>query len=566
MFHYRKTMKRFLFLALLIVCTAFPSQAAPPPNAEIKKILAERIDVQHQNVGIVVGVLEADGTRRVVGHGTFGVGDKRAVDGDTLFEIGSATKVFTALLLTDAVARGEVALTDPVAKFLPAEVRVPERGGKKITLQDLSMHVSALPRLPSNFAPKDGSNPYADYSVQQLYEFLSGYELPRDIGSQYEYSNLAVGLLGHVLARRAGMDYETLVKKRITQPLGMKSTTITLSDAMKARLAIGHDQELARAANWDIPTLAGAGALRSSANDLLDFLTAFLGMKKTPLAPAMAATLQPRKPAGSATMQVALGWHVLTTPGGREIIWHNGGTGGYRSFIGFDPKARVGVVALSNTSTAGGVDDIGRHLLDASLPLTAPPARHKEVKIDPKLLDAYVGRYELGPNFILAVTREGDRLFTQATGQAKFEVFPESDRKFFVKAFDAQITFDAPVDGRSPGVTLHQGGTDMRAKRYEGEAAAPRERKEIAVDAAILDRYVGRYQLAPNFVLAVTREGDQLFAQATGQPRFPLFAETEKDFFFKVVDAQVTFVADETGKVTKLILHQAGDHEAKRIE
>jgi CubicO group peptidase (beta-lactamase class C family) len=556
-------MKRLL--AILIALVAVSSQAALPTNAEVKKILADRIDNQRQGVGIVVGMLEADGTRRVVGHGTFDVGDKRAVDGDTLFEIGSATKVFTALLLTDAVARGEVALTDPVAKFLPAGVKVPERGGKKITLQDLSMHVSALPRLPSNLSPKDETNPYADYTEKQLYDFLSGYELTRDIGAQYEYSNLAVGLLGHVLARRAGTSYETLVRKRITEPLGMTSTTITLSDAMKARLAVGHDQKLARAANWDIPTLAGAGALRSSTNDLLGFLAAYLGMKKTSLAPAMAATLQPRKPAGSATMQIALGWHVLTTPGG-EIIWHNGGTGGYRSFMGFDPKARVGVVVLSNTFTNDGVDDIGRHLLDASRPLTAPPAQHKEVKIDPKLLDAYVGHYELAPNFILAVTREGDRLFTQATGQSKFEVFPEGDGKFFVKAFEAQITFDTPVDGRSPGITLRQGGRDMPAKRFTGEIPVPKERKEIAVDAAILDRYVGRYQLVPGFVLAVTREGSGLFMQATGQPKFPLFAETEKDFFLKVVDAQITFVADETGKVTKLILHQAGDHEAKRFE
>lgn len=558
-------MKRVL-LALLIALVAVSSHAALPTNAEIEKILADRIDIQRQGVGIVVGVLEADGKRRVVGHGTFDVGDKRAVDGDTLFEIGSTTKVFTALLLTDAVARGEVALTDPVAKFLPAEVKVPERGGKKITLQDLSMHVSALPRLPSNLHPKDPTNPYADYTEKQLYDFLSGYELTRDIGAQYEYSNLAVGLLGHVLARRAGMSYEALVRKRITEPLGMKSTTITLSDAMKARLAAGHDQKLARAANWDIPTLAGAGALRSTTNDLLDFLTAFLGMKKTSLAPAMAATLQPRKPAGAATMQVALGWHVLTTPGGGEIIWHNGGTGGYRSFMGFDPKARVGVVVLSNTSTNGGVDDIGRHLLDASLPLAVPPAQHKEVTIDPKLLDAYVGNYQLATNFILAVTREGDRLFTQATGQAKFEIFPESDRKFFIKAFDAQITFDTPVDGRSPGITLHQGGQNRPARRFEGEGPVPKERKEIAVDAAILDRYAGRYELAPGFILTVTREGSSLFTQATGQPKFPLFAETEKDFFLKVVDAQITFVADEKGKVTKLILHQAGDHEAKRIE
>jgi serine-type D-Ala-D-Ala carboxypeptidase/endopeptidase len=169
------------------------------------------------------------GGRRIVAHGSLAKGDKRPLDGDTVFEIGSMTKVFTSLLLADMVRRGEVALADPVAKYLPAEVKVPERGGAKITLQHLAMQTSALPRLPSNLNPKDANNPYADYTVQQLYEFLSSAELTRDIGSRYEYSNLGAGLLGHALARRAGTDYETLVRKSILDPLGMKSTSITLS-------------------------------------------------------------------------------------------------------------------------------------------------------------------------------------------------------------------------------------------------------------------------------------------------------------------------------------------------
>ena len=162
----------------------------------------------------MVGVIEPQG-RRVVAYGSLNQGDPRPLNGDTIFEIGSVTKVFTSLLLADMVQRGEVALADPVAKYLPADVKVPERGGRVITLVDLSTHTSGLPRMPSNFHPKDPANPYADYTVEQLYQFLSSYQLTRDIGSQFEYSNLGGGLLGQALARRAGMDYEALVRSRI---------------------------------------------------------------------------------------------------------------------------------------------------------------------------------------------------------------------------------------------------------------------------------------------------------------------------------------------------------------
>jgi D-alanyl-D-alanine-carboxypeptidase/D-alanyl-D-alanine-endopeptidase len=223
-----------------------------------------------------------------------------ALDGDTVFEIGSVTKVFTSLLLADMVQRGEVALTDPVAKYLPPGIKMPERGGRQITLQDLATHTSGLPRLPPNLAPKDPANPYADYSVEQLYQFLSSYQLTRDIGSQYEYSNLGGGLLGHALARRAGMDYGALVRSRICEPLEMKSTGITLSAGMKARMAVGHDRSLDAVENWDLPALAGAGGLRSTANDLLTFLAANLGYTKSVLAPAMSAMLATRRPYGRA--------------------------------------------------------------------------------------------------------------------------------------------------------------------------------------------------------------------------------------------------------------------------
>ncbi|MGH9715893.1 MAG: serine hydrolase domain-containing protein [Candidatus Acidiferrales bacterium] len=345
-----------------------------PSEERIRSLLQQRIDVYHRSVGIVVGVVDANG-RRIVAYGHLNQDDNRPLDGETIFEIGSVTKVFTSLLLSEMAQRGEVALDDPVAKYLPASVKVPERDGKQITLVDLATHTSGLPRLPTNLAYRSVRNPYADYSVADLYQFLSTYQLNRDIGQKYEYSNLGGGLLGLALARRAGMDYGKLVRERICVPLGMKSTTSRLDGDMQWRRAVGHDRTMQPATNWDHgPATAGAGELWSDADDMLTFLASNLGYTETPLASAMAAMLKVRRPSGMKGLEIALAWHVLNK-NGREVFWHNGGTGGYRSFIGFDLQSRVGVVALSNAFTWEGVDDIGRHLLDPNFPAIKNPRR-----------------------------------------------------------------------------------------------------------------------------------------------------------------------------------------------
>lgn len=452
-------------LALLTLVMA----AMTPSDSDVRKILVDRIDVARRSVGIVVGIIGPEG-RRVIAYGAPDASGGRPLDGDTVFEIGSVSKVFTSLLLADMVQRGDVALDDPIAKYLPADVKVPQRNGKQITLVDLATHTSGLPRLPSNLKPKDQANPYADYTVANLYAFLSSYSLPRDIGSQFEYSNLGGGLLGHVLALRAGTDYETLVRTRITGPLGMHSTAIALSPDLQARLTPGHDAQLRRAVGWDLPTLAGAGAIRSTVNDLLTFVGANLGYVQSPLASAMRAMLAVSRPAGTPRLTVGLGWLTRISPA-PKIVWHNGGTGGYRSWIGFDPAARIGVVVLSNASTPEGVDDIGGYILDPAIgPLTAAnlkPKTHTQVPIDPALLDRCVGRYQLAPNFILSITRDGDRLFAQATGQGRFEVFPEGEKDFFAKVADIQMTFVVDAAGKAGSIVLHQQGVDTPAKRIE---------------------------------------------------------------------------------------------------
>ena len=446
-----------------------PSPWAAPSDAAIDQILNERIDVQKQGVGIVVGLIDEHG-RRIISEGAFDQTDDRPVGADTLFEMGSITKVFTATLLTQAVERGEVKLDDPVAKYLPADVKVPERGGKQITLRDLALHVSGLPRMPDNFAPKDPDNPYVDYTDKEMFAFLNGYSLPRDIGSKWEYSNLGVGLLGEALARRAGMSYEALLKTRILDPLGMTSSGITLTPDELHRFAIGHDGYLRPTAHWDLAAMAGAGALRSDANDMLTFLSANIGLTKTPLKSAMDATLAVKRVPNMPNNEQALGWDVRKSPYG-DIIWHNGGTGGFRTFIAFNPTAKVGIVVLTNVANQAGGDDVGFHILGGEAlaklapPGPAPGEGRTVVALGADKLEALVGRYQITPTVSATITRTGDHLFAQLPGQSAYELFPESATAFFFRIVDAQVTFQLGPDGRATGMVLHQNGRDLPGKR-----------------------------------------------------------------------------------------------------
>ena len=343
-------------IALILLLSAAPlaAQSSFPSDADIQAIARKGVPIEGKS-GVVIGLLSPGGETRVVAAADV------PYDGRTLFEIGSITKVFTGILLADMVGRGEVRLEDPVAQFLPEGRSVPSRNGKQIRLVDLATHSSGLPRMPSNFAPADPSNPYADYSAERLYEFLRGHTLTRDIGERAEYSNIGVGLLGHALSRRAGRPYEALVTERILEPLGMTNTRIALRPEDRARLAPGHSAAGMPVPNWDLDALAGAGALRSNVDDMLTFLAANINPPESRIGRAIRTAQTPRM-AFNDTMRVGLLWLTQTTGFGRTVVWHNGGTAGYRTYIGFDPERRVGVVVLSNRNN--GVDRIGQHLLD----------------------------------------------------------------------------------------------------------------------------------------------------------------------------------------------------------
>ena len=396
-------------LALLLGATALVQAQGIQIPEDVKVNVRARVD-NGWTVGMVVGVLDSTGAR-YFSYGTTARAGGQPVNERTVYEIGSITKIFTAATLADMAIKGEVGLDDPVQRYLPDSVRVPSRNGKEITLRLLSGQRSGLPRMPNNYMPPDMSNPYVSYGPPLLYQFLNGYTLPRDPGASYEYSNLGVGLLGFALARRArAASYEDLALARVIRPLGLGDTRVTLTPDMQARLAHGHagEQEVR---NWDFdPMLGGAGALRSTAADMMKLLAAAMGLRHTPLDSAFKLTEAIQFDAGTG-MRIGLGWHVVGTDS-TAIWWHNGGTGGYHSFIGFDPRRRIGVVALSN-STQGG-DDIGYHILNPAMPMMTVRVA---IALPAESLDTYVGTYQLAPTFSIAIRRDGAGLVAQATGQ-----------------------------------------------------------------------------------------------------------------------------------------------------
>jgi D-alanyl-D-alanine-carboxypeptidase/D-alanyl-D-alanine-endopeptidase len=337
--------------------TSMSANAGLLPD-RVEKAAQERIAAGTYET-LVFGVVDGDKSE-VVAFGKLDNG--KAPDSDTVYEIGSVTKTFTAILLAQAVLSGRVTLDTPVAQLL-LDFKIPSRGGKAITLGELGTQHSGLPRLPSNLLPKNPANPYADYDAAKLKAFFAGYQLPRDPGASYEYSNLGFGLLGYALAQLEHTTYGFVIDEEILKPLAMTMSGTVFTDAMRAHLAPGHDHTGKAAKNWDFDALAGAGAIRSTANDMLRYLKANMGIDQSPLVAAMKLAQRPRSDMAK-TMRIGLAW--LTTDKG--IVWHNGATGGYRSFLGFTADGRRGVVIITNTAVEA--DDLGFATLDAAAPLT----------------------------------------------------------------------------------------------------------------------------------------------------------------------------------------------------
>jgi CubicO group peptidase (beta-lactamase class C family) len=500
--------------------------------------------------GVAVAWVDESGVK-FFQTGRFAKTDDRPVTPDTQFEIGSVTKVFTSLLLAESERAGKVNRDDPVTKYLKVSA-APEGLARleKITLLMLATHTSGLPRLPPNIAPADMRDPYADYTREKLLAGLAMSAANVKAPADYAYSNYGAGVLGQALAAAWGQSYTDALRQHVLDPLGMAQTTLGLTGAVAAgNMAPGHGEGGKPVANWTFDAIAPAGTLRSSARDMALFLQACLGLRQTPLAASFAATEQSQRPLVGLVGSIGLGWHL--TADDPPIIWHNGGTGGYRSFIGFDPRGKCGLVVLVNTSQSP--DGLAFGLLrgDEAKGVEAAPAVN--VAAAAVHFEDYVGRFPLAPTFVMSVTANDGQLFVQATGQPQLLLLPMAVDRFKVKDVEAEVSFERDAAGKVSALVLHQNGLAQRAPR--GEVRLP---VEIVLPAGELQEYVGDYPLTPAFVLNVTLQDGGLAVQATGQPRFPVYASAKDKFFYKVVDAQITFQRNATGHVSGLVLHQGG--------
>ena len=475
----------FLAFAFAIAFAGSPATAQTKPNdAQIKVILAQRIDVDKQAVGMAAVVVEGENVR-IITHGTMAIptarGTTEPITPDTLFEVGSITKTFTALLLADMVVKGEVKLDDAVEKWLPQGLRglkLRDHSGSPIQLVDLATHRSGLARIPDNMPNGTRADPYVDYREQQLLIYLKdretlvasdGGKTTKKRDEAYAYSNLGYGLLGYVLARAADTSYADLLQKRVLTPLGLTSTYLDIPRGEVVRFSDGHyvdrDAMLKLHKHWRFDVLAPAGALLMSARDMGRYALAASDAIDTPLKAAFALA-QKRYGDGLAPMNPqGLGW-ILAPMNGRTVFNHDGMTGGFASSLWIDPKRTSGVAVLANASVP--VLDIALHLLEPSIPLKNLAAmRATAVPVDAKTLAQYVGTYALTPQFSITIRVRDGKLFAQATGQGEFELFGKSDSTFFARVTPLEVTFEGVKDDKAMRFEITQGGTTRSALRVE---------------------------------------------------------------------------------------------------
>lgn len=378
----------------------------------------------------------------------------RPLSAKTVFEIGSINKTFTGVILADMVSRGEFSLDDPISKFFPAAINMPSRNGRQITLLDLATHTLGLPRVPTGYKIPDRSNPYAHYEAKHLYDFLSSYELERDVGAEPVYSNLGAGLLGHALARAADMEtLGELIRQRISGPLKMKMTDYGRNGELGEWIAKGHNEKGEQVPYWDVAVLSGAGGLNSTVEDMLKYLEANVGTPKSPLEAAMREAHLPRRSLKNKEFSVGLGWQQRTR-GGQTIVHHGGGTAGFQTYLAFHPATGAGVVILGNSAGFETRDDVVFRLLEG----------HKVATLPVATLGSYVGTYTLKPGLHLRVSVEDGKLYGKVGDQRRTRLYAEGNDRFFLVDSNVELRFFRE-NGAVTSATMTKGAESLTGRR-----------------------------------------------------------------------------------------------------
>lgn len=532
-----------------------------PFNAAQAQSLAEKIDAlvakeyKADEPGVVVRV-QKDG--KVLFEKAYGMADMELgvkMQPDHILRLGSITKQFTAVAVLMLVQEGKVSLSDDLTKYLPDY----PTGGRKITVAQLLNHTSGIKSYTSM---ADFTQIWRkDMTLTELIDYFKNEPFDFEPGKKWEYNNSAYILAGAVIEKASGMTYADFIEKRIFQPLGMTDSYFDVTDRIIPRRIRGYDNGEAEGSFTNAPYLSmtlpyAAGSLMSTVADMGKWDEA-LYTEKLVKQSLLKQAWTPNKLDDGQMTHYGYGW-AMDEVDGHQFIYHSGGINGFVTNGIRVPDAHLYVVALSNNTTKGpgGLTyDIALTVL--GLPLDKP----KPVELSAKQLADYVGVYEQGsPDDWRHITLEGKQLYSQRAGSERFEVFAYGNDRFFFKDHPTRLHFERDKSGKVTSLVPRGPmpfGTEERYLRTDKDK--PTEKESIGkVDQALLDSYAGTYNLFPNFDLTVrTREG-RLFAQATGQPEFELFAESERRFFLKVVVAQIDFMPAVDGVVKELVLHQGG--------
>lgn len=460
-----------------------------------------------------------------------------------LFEIGSITKVFTGVLLAQAVVDQKVALDTTIGSLMGPEAKFADPRVAAITLKQLSTHTSGLPPLASNAAAGMAENdPYANYDEKLLLSYIQGEKLKGESPYSCSYSNIGVGLLGYLLGKAYETTWEEAVVTKVCLPLGLKDTAVQ-PPGLPVATPYAEGKEVKP---WHLGVLGGAGALRSTAADMLRFGEALLHPETTALKDAFAIALTPQAEIASSGGQIGLGIFINKREG-ETVLQHDGGTGGYRSGLQVIPTKGFVRVALISNGDLGGSEVIA----GTSEAAATPAMDHKEVTLAKDLMGQYPGVYELDRESRFTVLLHQGKLWLRLTGQPFMPAFAMADDRFFNKSVAAEVSFNRE-NGQIKSLTLFQNGRELTAKRTGGPPA-------IALHTAKeLQPFAGEYALMGLKKLSLTVRANTLFAKLEGQDAAPVFETTPDRFEYDVVEAALIFTRDDQKHITGLMLQQNG--------
>lgn len=545
--------KSFLrFICLILSLFHFTIASASDKEIEVKTELQQLID-NHKVRTAVVMYVEDDS--EVIGLLQLGeISDTRREppnENSTVFEIGSITKVFTALLAQTLVDDELLEWDGTISEYLP-EIKFVNEAVANVTLRELASHRSGLPRLPTNFAetevPGNAMDPYANYGEQELVAFFESFD-PPELKKEYAYSNLGFALLGYIVAQTLDISYAEAMNQRVFQPLDMKNSSANDSVDNDTELAAGYSNT-ANMGVWTFNVHAGAGIIRSTARDMYKFIQANFREVDDAIHHAIRAirTLQYES-------NHALGWITETSRDDTTVFVHNGQTGGYASFLAVDPSAKSGWVILTTSTESDAIASIGAFFYrDVAAP-------------NPIDIAPYSGVYKLGENQYMTVSDNDGKLQIQVTGQPPIVLAHTEDHVFELGALSLSAAFELGEDGKAATLKWSDPGGSINAERVD-DSFGVATRKEVSIDTGLLTGYVGSYQIdaVHNMFATVKQIKDRLFIQVTGQPEFRVFPMSPTRFFYKALDAEIEFMKDDDGTVTSVMIHQGGAYTAPRIK